>query len=110
MLTSIALLGCRRIDSAAGSGHLHLTHIRPSNPEGLFLNEELVFHFDSDLDPTSVTGASIEIHSEDGSPARGELRLEGDRVRFVPAAVLATDLSDGGYRPGTKYKIGRAHV
>jgi hypothetical protein len=104
-LLSTVLLACSRIDSAAGPRHLHLTHIRPSNPEGLFLNEELVFHFDEDLDPTSVTGASVEIRAEDGRRARGELHLESDRVRFVPAAVLASDLSDGGYLPGTRYTV-----
>lgn len=82
---------------------LHLTHIRPSNPEGVFLNEEIVFYFDQALDPVSVTSASLEILSESRLPARGDLRVEDDHVRFVPLPVLATDLSDGGYLPGTRY-------
>lgn len=99
----LALLGCSRGDVSRATSHLQLTHVRPSNPEGLFLNEDLVFYFSEELDPTSVTSASVEIRSDEGRLARGELRVESDRVRFVPAAVLAPDLSDGAYLPGTKY-------
>jgi hypothetical protein len=84
---------------------LRLTHVRPERPEGLFLNEEIVFYFDQELDPASVTGGSVEILSEPGrAPALGELRVENDHVRFVPAPVLAPDLSDGGYLPDTRYR------
>ncbi len=83
---------------------LHLKHVRPANPEGLFLNEEIVFYFDQDLDPASVTSGSVEILSGSGKQARGELRVENDHVRFVPAPVLAADLSDGGYLPDTPYR------
>jgi len=101
----IVLAGCSRAGSEHFHPPLHLTHIRPSIPEGLFLNEELVFYFDADLDPVSVTSASIAIVSDDGRPARGELRVEGDRIRFVPAAVLSPDLSGGGYEPDTRYTV-----
>ena len=83
---------------------LRLTHVRPANPEGLFLNEELVFYFDQDLDPASVTGGSVEILARSGGPARGDLRVENDHVRFVPAPVLSPDLTDGGYLPDTQYR------
>ncbi|HEV8111292.1 MAG TPA: Ig-like domain-containing protein [Planctomycetota bacterium] len=98
-----AITACSPLDPGHVAGHLHLTHLRPTNPEGLFLNEELVFYFDEELDPASVTRASIEILAQDGRPARGELRVETDRVRFVPAAVLSADLTDGGYQPDTRY-------
>jgi hypothetical protein len=102
----ITLAGaCTRFEAAAATVPFRLTHIRPSNPEGLFLNEELVFYFSEEIDPTSVTGASVEILSADGRLAHGALQVEIDKVRFVPAPVLERDLSDGGYLPDTRYTV-----
>lgn len=84
---------------------MRLTHVRPSSADGLFLNEELVFYFDGPIEPTSVTTASVEILSEQGVPARGKLEVGADTVRFVPAPVLAADLADGGFQPGTRYTV-----
>jgi hypothetical protein len=84
---------------------LELLMARPENPEGVFLNEDLVFHFSADVDRASVTRDSVRIATRDGRPARGTLSVEGSRVRFAPAPVLARDLSDGGYLPGTEYVV-----
>jgi hypothetical protein len=83
---------------------LDLLLVRPQDPDGVFLNEDLVFFFSGEVDRASVTRASIDIRSG-GDPARGSLQVDGDRVRFVPAPVLSSDLSDGGYRPGAEYTV-----
>ncbi len=98
------LPGCRRLEADPPRALFHrLT--RPANPDGVFLNEELVFHFSGEIDRSSVTRESVSIATADGRPARGTLHVEGARVRFVPAPVLARDLADGGYLPGTEYLV-----
>ena len=85
--------------------YARLLQIRPENRSGLFLNEKLVMHFSEALDPTSVHGLSVRILAEDGTRARGALELRDESLSFVPEPVLARDLSDGGYRPGTRYLV-----
>lgn len=78
---------------------------RPENADAVRLNEDLVFHFSAEVDRASVTHDCVRITDETGRPARGRLVVEGQRVRFVPATVLAPDLSDGGYVPGARYRV-----
>jgi hypothetical protein len=87
---------------------LTLDAVRPAVAEGVFLNEELVFHFSEALDPASVTSASVRILPAGvpgAPPARGRLALAGRALVFTPDPVLAFDLSDGGYLPGTTYAV-----
>lgn len=84
---------------------LHHRLTRPANPDGVFLNEELVFYFSDDVDRASVTRDSVRIVATDGSQAHGALAVDGASVRFTPDPVLAPDLSDGGYRPDTQYTV-----
>ena len=104
LLACASVSGCARLD-AAPPEHLELRLVRPANPDGLFLNEDLVFYFSRDLDRASVTRESVRIRSSDGRDARGELEVDGDRIRFVPAPVTAFDLADGGYLPGKEYTV-----
>lgn len=78
---------------------------RPETGQVVRLNEDLVFHFSTEVDRTSVTQDSVRIVRSDGVPARGRLAVEGARVRFVPAPVLAPDLADGGYTPDARYDV-----
>lgn len=64
-----------------------------------------MLHFSEPLDPDSVHGGSVRIVSDSGRIARGRLAVDGDRVEFQPAPVLARDLGDGGYEPGTRYTV-----
>lgn len=106
LLGTLSLItGCTRFESHGAPAPFRLTHVHPSNADGLFLNEELVFYFSEELEPTSVTSASLMIESERGVPARGRLEVGVDSIRFVPAPVLAADLSDGGFLPGTRYSV-----
>lgn len=104
LLASIALSACARA-SHVPIRELRHELTRPADAEGVLLNEDLVFYFSEELDRSSVTRGSVQIVSESGVEARGRLVVEGKRVRFVPAPVLARDLSDGGYLPGTRYRV-----
>ncbi|MCY3003133.1 MAG: Ig-like domain-containing protein [Planctomycetota bacterium] len=84
---------------------LELRQVRPQERVGVYLNERIVLHFSVPLDPDSVHPGSVHIVAGDGTPARGRLSVERDRVEFQPAPVLARDLSDGGYRPATRYAV-----
>lgn len=103
LATLAATPACEQPDRAVRV--LRLVQARPANTTGIYLNERLVLHFSDELDPTSVTSASVRIAAADGSRARGELRVQGRRLEFWPEPVRATDLSDGGYAPGTKYEV-----
>lgn len=100
---AIAAAGCERRSERRPS--LTLTQVRPENHAGVFLNERIQLHFSEPLDPTSVHRRSVRITSTDGVPARGELYVAEERLTFVPEPVLAFDLSDGGYLPGTTYRV-----
>lgn len=74
--------------------------------EGLVhLNQGITLHFSVPIDAASLTRTSLSIRDEDGEPASGTVRVDGRIVQFVPDPVLAPDLSDGGFRCGTRYKL-----
>ncbi len=100
----LALAACRPPAEPAAEVLLHrLT--RPEAGALVRLNEDLVFHFSGEVDRTSVTHDSVRVTSAAGRSARGRLVVDGSRVRFVPATVLARDLSDGGFEPDTEYHL-----
>ena len=72
----------------------------------MYLNEAIVVHFSSDIERTSVTGASFVVRRVgDARPARGLLSVDGPRVRFDPAVPLSRSLEDAGLLPGTSYEV-----
>jgi hypothetical protein len=83
---------------------LQLLQISPRSTQGVFLNEELVFEFNQELDRSSVTAESITIRSKDVR-ARGEFTTQGHRLIFRPAIPCEADLRDGGYLPGREYTV-----
>lgn len=83
---------------------IDLRFVRPQSPDLVFLNEDLVFYFSGEIDRSSVTRASVQIRAG-SEEARGSLLVDAEKIRFVPAPVLAADLSDGGYRPDTEYTV-----
>lgn len=84
---------------------LYLSQFVQSGEHGVFLNEALVFHFTRELDQTSVTRETVRIVDEEGVPARGRLLVRRSQLRFLPEFPLESDLSDGGFRPGTRYSV-----
>jgi hypothetical protein len=106
LLIALGLAACAPTPSSTPS-FLSVTLALPNqkNANGVFLNEPLTFFFSSELDRSSVTGESLSIRSQDNVPARGVLAVNGNSITFTPAPVLASDLSDGGYRPDTAYTV-----
>ncbi len=100
---ALALAACDH--RRPGADTLELEFIRPVNRNGVYLNEQLIFYFNRPVEPASVTGASVRVEDSGGTAARGRLLVRGKEVRFVPAAVLSPNLSDGGYRPDTGYTV-----
>jgi hypothetical protein len=103
LVSALISTSCSR--AAAPPRALHHRLTRPANPDGVFLNEDLVFYFSDDVDRTSVTRDSVRIMASDGTQAHGALSVDDAGVRFTPDPVLAADLSDGGYRPDTQYTV-----
>ena len=96
--------------SCSGAGRepvvLELLQARPEpGATGVFLNEELELYFSEEIDLASVHAQSARIATQAGDPARGHWQVAGRRLRFTPEPVLASDLSDGGYRPGRTYLV-----
>lgn len=104
-LVATALTSVSCGEAATPTRALHHRLTRPANPDGVFLNEDLVFYLSDDIDRTSVTRDSVRIIAADGTQAHGTLTVDGASVRFTPDPVLAADLSDGGYRPDTQYTV-----
>lgn len=84
---------------------LHLLEFRQRDMDTIGLNEELAFFFSAPVDASSVTSDSVRIVGDDGAEARGERRVRGNTLTFLPALPLASDLSDGGFRPDTPYRV-----
>jgi hypothetical protein len=83
---------------------LHLLEFRQQGVNTVALNEELTFFFSGPLDASSVTSESVRVLDEDGFEARGERRVRGNALTFLPDLPRASDLSDGGFRPGRRYR------
>jgi len=90
---------------AAGAGGFELAGFRQGGQLEVALNETLVLHFTEDLDPASVTSASVRILSAGNVEARGELSVQRSRLEFAPDLPLRADLADAGLQPATSYRI-----
>src|SRR5687768_1058654 len=60
----LVLASCQRTTDEPARVLVHLL-TRPANPEGVYLNEDLVFHFSGEVDRTSVTRDSVRIATKD---------------------------------------------
>lgn len=77
--------------------------------QGVGLNEELYFHFSAPLDRASVNHSTVRITDLGGTQVQGEfLTQDPEMVIFVPDLPTARDLSDGGFRPATRYQVSLA--
>lgn len=99
----LVVAGCDRTFDGVPASFV-LEQVSPRAGEVL-LNQTLTLHFSEPVDPMSVTRTSLSIVDEEGAPARGTVRVDGSRVQFVPDPPLAADLSDGGLRHGTRYRL-----
>jgi hypothetical protein len=84
---------------------LRLLEYRQQDFDSVALNEELLFYFSADLDPSSVTSDSVSIQDEQGGEVDGQRAVRGNALSFLPELPRAADLSDGGLRPGARYRV-----
>jgi len=84
---------------------LELRSHLPKVSTGVLLNEHLIAYFTDDLERSTVTPDSVRILDPKGRRAEGRFEVEGRELRFVPDPIYRADLSDGGFRPGTRYTV-----
>lgn len=99
----LLLVACRPAAMPAES--LRLVGFQQAAASGVLLNENLVFYFSDELDPSSVTPSSARVLDRNGRLVDGELRAEGNRLVFVPALARQANLFDGGFVPGSAYRV-----
>ncbi len=94
---------------ACGGGQngrvLRLLEFRQKDFEGVALNEELLFFFSFDVDRSSVTSDSVRVLDDQGRAVAGIRSLRGNALSFLPELPCASDLGDGGLRPGGEYRV-----
>ena len=84
---------------------LKLTEFHQEGAAGVFLNETLVLHFSAPVDRSSVHQGSVHLSDAHGRSVAGTFEVEGASVLFHPKLPLLADLSDGGFQPGTSYRM-----
>jgi hypothetical protein len=71
----------------------------------LLLNEAITIYFTAPVQPLSVTSDSVLVVDAEGHQVPGALRLGPTWVSFVPNVPLRSDLSDGSFIPGGRYRL-----
>ncbi len=115
-LLALVPVGCDGGGSGDGGGTLLLTNFNLDGLRGVFLNEDVVFTFSTDIDPSSVNPQTIQlrfdgsvidrnddnIYDEPGNtnavPA-GTFEVSGNRVIFHPKLPTRPSNNDGGFPP-----------
>ena len=89
------------------SNDLVLLDVNVADFDGVAVNQALKFTFSEDLDPDSVRPETIQIRAgpQFGKQVFGNFLVDGATVHFYPRLPTLDDLSDGGFQPGTTYKI-----
>jgi hypothetical protein len=90
---------------AACAPRLELLAVQPKELGSIALNEELLLYFSDDLDRSSITSDSVRIVDDLGRTVSGEHVVRGNKLAFLPDLPRASDLSDGGLRPGSRYHV-----
>lgn len=96
-----ALTGCAK--SSPLPAPFVLMSFHQAGQDGVLLNEPLVFHFSDEIDPSSITGASVRVLDSQGKPIQGDFDVRLDQLVFQPKLPLHRDLQDGGFRPDSSY-------
>ena len=92
-------------EGGQGGRVLGLLEFRQMDFDSVALNEELLFYFSSDLDRSSVTSDSVRILDSQGRVVPGHHSVRRNALSFLPDLPCAADLSDGGLRPGSEYRV-----
>jgi hypothetical protein len=75
--------------------------------DNIQLNTILSMKFSSDVDPSTVTGTSIQIREGEsfGLAVPGTYLVAGSTVEFRPTLASRCDQSDGGLKSDTRYRV-----
>lgn len=68
-------------------------------------NENIVFHFSQDVDPSTVNHSSIQFRTASGEPPVGDFLVRGSTVEFVPQVLVVGVQSFFGFRAGETYTL-----
>lgn len=109
-LSCMALVtsSCGGGSSAEGAGRgIVLLAFNLDSVDNAALNQRLEFQFSGDVDPATITNASIQIREGPsfGATAAGAFRVLGATVLFEPRLPALCDLSDSGLKPNTTYRV-----
>lgn len=90
----------------AGQG-LVLVDFLQAGIDNVQINTELEFVFSEEVDPATITPASIQIREgpEFGAQVPGLFRVEGNKAIFTPNLPGLCDLSDSGLDAGRTYSV-----
>ncbi len=94
--------------SATGAGRgLILLSFGLAGVDNVVLNERLTFIFSENVDPSTITNASIQIREgpQFGVTAPGTFTVSGSTVTFEPVLPSQCDLSDAGFKSNTTYRV-----
>lgn len=71
------------------------------------LNQILEFRFSEPIDKDSITTATLQVREgpDFGLTVFGAYRVSGSSVFFEPVLPGVCDLSDGGFKPATTYRV-----
>lgn len=109
-LLVLAASGCGGGGAGAGGAPLPgvvLVDFLQQGQDNVPLNRTLEFLFSAPIDPASVTPHSLQVRvgPDFGPQVEGVAVIDGARVRFEPRLPGRCDLTDGGLRPGTDYRV-----
>lgn len=111
-----ALAAAAAVSPACGGGNTHdgnptatmaLINFEQAGINNLALNSKLVFHFSEAVDAQATNSASLQVKEGPafGSEVSGTFRVSGSQVVFEPKLPGLCDISDGGFKPDTQYRI-----
>jgi hypothetical protein len=108
-----ALFACTSACGSGGGGGggggsgLVLVNFLQASEDRIPLNQVLEFRFSGDLDPDTVSPASIQIRQGPafGASVEGRYVVVGSRVFFEPRLPGTCDFSDSGLQPDSDYRV-----
>ena len=71
----------------------------------VLLNDSLTVYFSDEILPLSVTPDSVSVLDDAGHQVPGSLQVGSNWVAFRPEAPLDSDLMDGSFQPGGRYRL-----
>jgi len=102
---TLGALGASACGVTSPEPALELLSFRQLDFPAVALNEELLLHFSSELDRTSITSEALQVIDERGQAVQGERVVRGHTLIFRPQLPRNHDLLDGSFRPASAYRV-----